>query len=34
MLFTRMGWVWHLTLPADCPPRPEVRSQDAGLYVQ
>jgi fatty-acid desaturase len=34
MLFKRMGWVWRLRLPADCPPRPELRSQDGRLCVQ
>ena len=28
VLLERTGWVWRLRLPADCPPRPELRSHD------
>ena len=28
VLLERAGWVWRLRLPADCPPRPELRSHD------
>lgn len=34
VLLERAGWVWRLRLPADCPPRPELRSHDgAGPIV-
>jgi stearoyl-CoA desaturase (delta-9 desaturase) len=28
VLLERAGWVWRLRLPADCAPRPELRSHD------